>query len=163
VNTAMRWQAQNSKALSGATSATRTWVANLVVYMPFVLQWDYPVKRLFWANGSNASSSVDMGVFSREGVKLFSTGITAQVGASEIQYVTVDRLLSHGAYYLAWTCNGTTSRAHTFGGTAAAARLSGFYEETTGVFGLPATWTPVAYARGWGAVVCGVTRTASGF
>jgi hypothetical protein len=85
--------------------------------------------------------------------------------ASTAQYVTPTTpfILSAGRYYFAWTCDNTTSRGMAYGGTANGGRMLGLLQETPGAFGLPATMTPVAWANAWGASVCGVTRTSSGF
>jgi hypothetical protein len=117
-------------------------------------------------NGSTVTSTnVDCGIYTQGGQKLASTGSTAMSGASAIQYAasTTLILLQPEIYYLAWTCNGTTSRGAAIAGTAARSKLMGLLEETTGVFGLPATMTPVTWARAWGPSYVGMTRTASGF
>jgi hypothetical protein len=150
-------------ALLGSTApASQTWTTNIVEYIPITLPFAYPVKRVFWMNGSTASSNVDMGIFSGSGVQLFSTGSTAQSGASAIQYVTADVVLQPGTYYLAWTVSGTTNRASTQAATATQGRLMGLLEETAAI-PLPASMTAVTWARAWGAQFCGITRTASGF
>lgn len=152
---------QNSSGLAGAA---RTWVANLVAYMPVYLPFPYPVKRAYWINGSTISSTnVDMGIYSADGTRIFNTGSTAMAGASSVQYVTVEWYLDAGSYYFAWTCNGTTNRGYALAGTALSGRVSGLLEETTGGFGLPATMTPVAWTRAWNHSCCGVTRTTAGF
>lgn len=147
--------------------ASRTWVANLVQYVPFYLTTPYSVQRFLWMNGATASSNVDVGIYSAGGTLLASTGSTAQSGASTPQYATPSGgsfVLSPGSYYFAYTCNGTTNRAYT--ATQATVNVSvwcGLLEETTGGFGLPATMTPVRYTRAFGAQLMGVTRTTTGF
>lgn len=154
----------NTSAGAGSVIA---WVAKLVTYMPICLPWDYHVKRVWWVNGSTVTSgNVDMGVYSADGVRIYNTGSTAQVGVNQLQYVTpgTDFMLIGGTnYYVAWTCDSTTSHALAHSGAATGGIMYGLLEETTGSFGLPATFTPVTYARAWGYVVCGFTRTASGF
>jgi len=168
---AITWHGPNS-ALQAAGQAAlppavRTWVANLVSYAPVIVPYPYPVKRVFWVNGSTiTTTNVDFGIYTWDGTRIYNTGSTAMSGASAVQYVTpgTDFILSPARYYFAWTCNGTTSRGYAGGSTSAnAPRLAGMLEETTGGFGLPATMTPVAYARSWGPSVCGVTRTTTGF
>lgn len=150
---------------TGFTGAVRTWVANLVNYCPMWLPFDYPVKRVFWWNGSTATSNADFGIYDDSGARIYNTGSTGQSGGTLPQYVTPasDFILPAGAYYFALTYSGTTSRGYSLSGSANASRLCGMLEETTGAFGLPATMTPVAFARAWAAPVCGVTRTTSGF
>ncbi len=130
------------------------------------LPWDYPVNRVWWVNGSTiTTTNVQFGVYTDEGILIYATASTAMVGASSVQYVTpaTPFVLSGGACYFAWTCDNTTSRGFAPTGTALNMRLIGLLEETTGTFGLPATMTPVAFARAWGPSVCGITRTTTGF
>lgn len=151
---------------SSGEPAVRTWIANLVVYMPFSLPFPYPVQRLFWLNGSTVTTTnVDCGIYSPGGQKLLSSGSTAMGSASVLQYVALGTpfLLSPGQYYIAWTCDNTTARGQAVSGTADAGRMLGMLQETTGGFGLPATMTPIAWANAWGPSFCGITRTSSGF
>lgn len=151
---------------SGGPAAT-TWIANLVAYMPLSLPFAYPLARFFWLNGSvNTTTNVDCGIYSLGGQKLASTGTTVMGTVSVIQYAvpTATMILAPGMYYLAWTCDNTTTRAACpAGGTALQGELTGLLQETTGGFGLPATMTPVAWAQAFGGPQCGITRTASGF
>jgi len=150
------------------SAAARTWVANLVTYAPVFLPFPYPCNRFFWVNGTTTTSTnVDCGIYSWDGTRIFNTGSTAQGTASTVQYVTPSSVfvLDAGRYYFAWTCNNTTNRGYSMNAVSgqSAGRLAGLLEETTGSFGLPATMTPVAWARAWGPSVCGVTRTTTGF
>jgi len=149
-----------------AGSAVRTWTANLVSYTPVTLPFPYPVKRVWWINGSTiTSTNVDFGIYSWAGVLIYNTGSTAMVGASAMQYVTpgTEFVLDAGRYYFAWTCNNTTSRGYAQAGSVNGSRVAGLLQETTAGFGLPATMTPVAFAQAWGPSACGVTRTTTGF
>ena len=151
--------------VSSIAPVVRTWVANLVTYAPIFIANPYPVKRVFWMNGSTVTSTnADFGIYTADGVRIYNTGATAMSGTSAVQYVTPSEFtLDAGLYYFAWSCNGTSNRGMAYGGTAVGGRTIGLLEETTVSFGLPATMTPVAHARSWGAYVCGVTRTSSGF
>lgn len=141
----------------------RTWpVANLAVFVPMLLPWPYPVRRVFWVNGSTIGSNVDFGIYSADGRRIYSTGSTAQAGTSTLQFVTpgTEFLLSPGAYFFAWACSGTTNRSYGGANGAAGLRQSGVLQQSTAL-PLPATWTPellaaVAYP------LCGITRTLSG-
>lgn len=156
---AQGWESRTYLATAGP--AVQTWVTNLICYIPFALPFAYPCKRVWWLNGSTASSNVDMGIFSGSGVQLFSTGSVAQSGASVMQYVAADILLTPGTYYVAWSCNGTTNRANTSAATAIQGRLMGLIEQVA--FPLPTSMTGVVWGRAFGAPFCGLTRTASGF
>lgn len=143
------------------------WVANLVCYTPLALPFPYPLQRFWWYNGGTiTTTNVDCGIYSVGGVKLASTGSTVMVGGTSIQYAapTSTMILTAGSYYLAWTCDNTTQRAEAPNPiTAVQGGMMGLLEETTGGFGLPATMTPVSWARTFGAEFCGITRTISGF
>lgn len=158
---------QESRIATLSTNpGARTWVANLVQYMPFTLPFPYALRRFFWQNGSTTTTTnVDMGIYSRGGQKLASTGSVAMGTASAIQYAapTAVMLLAADMYYLAWTCDNTTSRASTLAATAVQGEMMGLLQETTGAFGLPAAMTAIAWAQAFGPQYCGITRTVSGF
>lgn len=151
---------------SGSQPAAITWVANLAVFVPIILPWDYPVSRVFWTNGSTLGSNCDFGVYTDDGAKVFATGSVAQAGASVPQYVDpTDFTLVAGRYYFAFTCDGTTSRVRGFTVyTTAFLRQMGVYQQATIAPGsLPATMASVAAASQALYAVCGITRTPSGF
>lgn len=156
-----------SRFTAGSTTpSAQTWTANLVIYIPIALPFPYPLQRFMWLNGSTiATSNVDCGIYTRGGAKLASTGTTAMVGTSAWQYAapTTTMILAPGMYYLAWTCDNTTSRANCTAATSVQGELIGLLQETTGAFGLPAAMTPVAWAQAFGVQACGITRTTSGF
>lgn len=89
-----------------------TWTANLASYVPLNLPFDYPVNRVYWGNGSTLGSNVTMGIFDSNGRRIYTTGSTAQSGTSTLQFVAPGTtfVLPAGAYYLAVSCDGTTSR-----------------------------------------------------
>jgi hypothetical protein len=141
------------------------WVANQAVYMPVFLPWEYPVKRVWWANGAtNTTSNVDFGIYTPSGQRLYSTGSTVMGTVNVPQYVTpaVPFVLPAGQYYFAYVNDNTTNRA--FGNavaTAANGALSGLLSQASAL-PLPATATFATYVTP-GMVLCGVTRTESGF
>jgi hypothetical protein len=147
-----------------AAPATTTWVNGLGIYIPFRIPFAYEVERMFWINGSTiTSTSVDAAVYSIDGTLICSTTPTAMVGASTLQYQapTTVVLLSPGRYYLAWTCNNTTSRANATALATLEGQVMGIQQQSS-VATLPNSMTPVAYA-GQGVPFVGITRTASGF
>jgi len=152
-------------AMGGGTPGALTWTANQAVYMPVSIPWPYLVARVFWVNGSTiTSTSADFGIYTASGAKIYSTGSTAMAGASSIQYVTPGTpfILDAGSYFFAWACNNTTNRAHGLAiATPATAALCGCLSQTS-AFALPATATFATFGAP-GVVVCGITRTASGF
>lgn len=140
-----------------------TWpLANLALYIPLTLPFAYPVERVFWANGTTAVGNVDMGIYSAQGARLFSTGSTAQAGTSDLQYVTAKILLDPGEYYLALALSSTSgSTWRTSGIDTKLARLAGCQEQTS-AFALPSSMSAVVTARSYWPLF-GITRTATGF
>lgn len=146
--------------------ASITWpVANTAFYVPVALPCPYPVKRVFWINGSTASLNMDFGIYTADGTLIYSTGSTAASGTSAPQYVTpTEFLLAPGRYYFGLACSNTTANAGGQGNTSQTVgrlRLAGVLQQATAL-PLPATMTPAAVANSC-LPICGVTRTASGF
>lgn len=153
---------------AGSTNATVTpgsitWVANVAVYIPFSIPWRFPLRRVFWVNGATVGTNCDMGVYSPDGNRLYSTGSTVQAGASTLQYVTAnDMVLTPGLYYVGLSCSGTTTAL--FGNSTmlvAEARIGGIRQETAAL-PLPAAATFAAYAQTGGVPMFGLSRSASG-
>ena len=147
------------------TVGVTTWVANHAVYVPMRIPFQFPVRRAFWINGSTiTTTNADFGIYTNDGVKIYSTGSTAMSGASTVQYVTpaTEFTIGPGFYYFAWTCNNTTSRGYgTATLTATLQRHAGILKQDTAL-PLPATAT---FATATQALIpfCGVSRFASGF
>jgi hypothetical protein len=149
---------------AAGTPASFGWgSANAAVYIPLWLPWPYNVRRLFWVNGTTAAGNSDIGIYSPKGAQLYHSGSTANSGASVPQYVTPspDLLLQPGFYFLAWSNDGTTTRA--FGNLLATitGRMCGLYQQASAE-PLPSPATFAAYA-GVGLPLIGITNTASGF
>lgn len=151
---------------SVSNTGALTWPsANLAVYMPVSFPYAYPVRRVWWLNGTTVTSSnLDFGIYNVDGTRLYSTGSTALSGTSQPQYVTpTEFVLSPGAYYFAIVLD-TTSANRLLGSstTVTFMQMGGVLQEALGSTALPATMTPAAIAT---AVypLCGVTQTASGF
>lgn len=156
------WAARAVLAL-GAGAGAGWPAANLAIYVPLQLPFWYPVKRVFWVNGSTITGNYDLGIYSKGGNRMASTGSTAMTPASDLQYANLDILLSPGAYYIALLNDGTTNRA--FGGTAITAnagRIGGLKEQAVGAATLPATATFANYTRTL-IPFFGLTRTGTGF
>lgn len=143
--------------------------ANLAKYMPIYLPFTYPVRRVFWINGSSVTSvNADFGIYSADGTCLYSTGSVVCSGASALQYTTASPtlVLPGGWYYFAKVVSSSTSNRGGWGATALARQID--YERLGGILQqasalpLPANMTGVAVAN---AIfpICGITRTASGF
>jgi hypothetical protein len=172
VHTYTRWGPANEyRAIAAANltfSVSITWpVANTAFYMPVVLPWAFPVRRVFWANGSSVTSTnMDFGIYTAEGTRLYSTGSTAASGVSAVQYVTpgTDLLLSPGTYYFALADSTTTANRGGMGATTATVlvlRKLGVLQQATAL-ALPANMTGAAVTNSC-LPFCGVTRTTTGF
>jgi hypothetical protein len=164
-STAFSWGRAIGVSQILATASYTNPTADTALYFPIFLPWPYPVKRVFWVNGSTASSNIDVGIYSRGFTRLYSTGSTAQSGASVPQYVTPSSVvwLAPGGYYLALTCSGTTNRL--WGVTAFSAtnlRAGGVFMSSHAPGALPATVTPVLNTKA-SMPMFGISNTASGF
>jgi hypothetical protein len=144
--------------------ATVTYTANLSIFIPVYLPWAYPVNRVFWVNGSVVTTTNNnFGIFRKNGRRIYSTGSTAQSGASLPQFVTpaTPFVLPAGAYYFAFSCDGTTNRYSGVGAGIELLKMCGVLQQASN-FALadpsaPTTATVAAYPY------CGITRTVSGF
>lgn len=165
IHTMSRLAGGGEARMFGATASAgvQTWVANLAIYVPIAIPYPYPVRRVFWVNGSTASSNADFAILTRDGKRIYSTGSTAQSGASVPQFVTPSTpfILAPGRYYFGWACSGTTSRAFGLAPSAAVMRLAGCWQEAAAL-PIPADATGASVTNAL-LPLCGITRFASGF
>jgi hypothetical protein len=82
-----------------------TWTANLAAFVPHTVPYQYPIRRVFWGNGSTlTSSNAEFAIYNANGVQIYTTGSVALSGASAPQYVTPTAFeLYPGRYYFAYT------------------------------------------------------------
>lgn len=150
----------------GASNAqTGSWAtANQARYVPISIPWPYLVRRVFFGVGSVGGANVDFGVYTMGGVRLFSTGSTAQSVTSDVQFVDVtDFLLDPGDYYFAFNCDsGAGNRIWGRNVGFEVQRFGGVLQEAVGAVTLPATATFETPSVA-GLCFCGVTWTDSGF
>lgn len=136
------------------------------VYVPMYLPFAYPVRRVFWVNGSAAGGKTDFGIYNADGVRLYSVGSgTEAAGNSEPQFVTpTEFLLAPGRYYFA-LCNESATTANRWFGfsstTTSSGRMAGLLQQAS-AFALPATATFAAW-ESTSLPIMGITKTASGF
>ena len=129
-------------AQDSAGPGSATWpLANLAVFVPFRLEATVAgIIRLWASTGGAVSGNVDVGVYDSTGVKLFSTGSTAQTAT--FTTVTISsQSLAAGLYYIAMSMDnvvGTTIRQA--GSIAGKLQMIGLAEQTA-AFPLPATAT----------------------
>jgi hypothetical protein len=136
-------------------------VANQAIYLPFVLPWRYPLRRVCWANGGLQSGSIDVGIYSVNGGRIWSNGGVAAAGGNQLQYVTLASpvLLSPGRYYFAmaqsgngtmWGCNADASKI----------RTAGLYWQAS-AYPLPASATFAAWTINFPVPIVALTGVAS--
>lgn len=84
--------------------------ASLALYVPFNIPRLTSFDRMYTHNGATAADSVDVGIYSLDGTRLTSKGLTAQAGTATLQFFTFASaiLLPAGRYYMALALNGTT-------------------------------------------------------
>lgn len=148
---------------AGTPSSSGTWYgANIAAYVPIVIPWQYPLKRFWMWNGSAVAGNIDIGLYSREGAKIVSTGSVAQAGTDQPQYISTPYMISPGSYYLAVSSNSGSSRVYVVSAASgASARLAGLLTQTA-AFPLPNTMTPAA-STDTAYPLFGMTLTESGF
>ena len=136
-------------ALGYATPTSQTYIAaNRAYYYPFRLAEAVTCYKAFWVNGAAVSGNVDIGIYTSAGVKVASTGSTAQAGTSVTQIATLSASLAAGNYYLAFACDNTTATFHVsdLAATAIWARIFNIQYQAA-AFALPSTATFAAAAN----------------
>jgi hypothetical protein len=141
---------QQSCCTATPTSGSFTWpAANLAIYVPFAIPFLFQVSTMFWGNGSTVSGNVDVGYYTSDGARVFSTGAIAQSGASVVQFSALANFLDPGTGYLAMlmtsatgTCTGISA-----GPAVADYRAAGLRQQAVGAGALPATATFAQYAQ----------------
>lgn len=127
----------------GGTFTSTTWpVANLAVYMPVRFTAPMLISQFWVHNGATATGNLDLGIYSEDGIKLGSTGSTAQSGTSVLQVIDVtDFRIAAGIYYLAMSHSSTSGTASMLGSIVAnRGRLLGLMQEASAL-PLPANAT----------------------
>jgi len=148
-------------ALTAASVTAAT--ANQARYYPISIPFDYPVRRVWWINGSSTTGNRTFGIYRQNGERIYTTGATATTPASNMQYVdNADLWLTPGDYYFAFNCGTTTNGLWGIASTAAAQRFAGIQQQAVGADTLPdpATFATPTVA---GVNLCGVTSTTTGF
>lgn len=92
------------------SSASSTWAAsNRAILVPFWLTSPFPIRNIFWLNGTAVSGNVDAAVYGLNGNRILSTGSTAQAGTSSMQVVsTTETWLGPGKFFLGLVLDNTT-------------------------------------------------------
>lgn len=139
--TAQNWLMTEINSTAAATASAVYSLANLAIYIPFTLESDATVTKLWWNNGTVVSGNVDAGIYDENGNAMVTKGSTAQSGTSVPQVVDVtDTLLPRGYYYFAIACDNTTATFSRYSPTTNFQQMMGVLEQTS-AFALP---TPTA-------------------
>lgn len=156
----------------GSFSEAGVWTGqtNAAMYIPFMLEWPYNVRRMFWGNGSIASGNADVGIYTLGGARLWSAGSTAVAGASTPQYVTPspNMLLHPGVPYFMAHSRSTAVSSNFLGAgignvTVSHGRHLGILLQLSAAHPLPLQATFAAFSVGLTVPFIGFTNTDSGF
>ena len=154
-------KASPTVSINGAIAWT---TANTAIFIPIYLPYRATIRRWWWVNGSNPGSNADIGLYSRGGSLIASSGSTAQSGASAQQFVTLGTpvVVDPGTYFLAFTLSATTASRMTGVSAATVAFLRARGVQTmASALPLPATATFATPAAAMSYPLCGITSTAS--
>lgn len=124
--------------------ASGTWTASSkCVFCPVSCPGPFTVTKFACDNGTAVSGNIDIGLYTKEGQLIVSTGSTAQAGTSQWQTIDVtDTTIPPGWYYLAMVMNNATGTNLRLASQTIAKRLFGWMEQLS-TFPLPATATMV--------------------
>ena len=124
------------------STSSSTWAsANLAFFIPFRVLSLVVVNRLFVMNGTTVSGNIDVGIYSVDGVRLVSSGSTAQAGTNSLQSFDVsDITLIPGLYYFGLALDNTTGTTFSIQLGQITSKFSGLLQQTS-AFPLPATAT----------------------
>ena len=87
--------------------------ANMAIYIPFILYRSITAKIMGVVNGSPVSGNVDVGIYSKDGTRLVSSGSTAQAGTSTLQPFDIpDIPLGPGSFYMAIAVDNTIGKVY---------------------------------------------------
>lgn len=127
-----------------------TWpAANLAIYVPVSCPFMFQIVNMFWGNGATASGTVDVGFYSPDGGRVFSTGATTQTGTGVNQFQALSNVIDPGGGYFAMLCSSATATAWGIasGPSNADYRSAGLRQQAVGSATLPATATFAQYAQ----------------
>jgi hypothetical protein len=94
--------------VNATAPASVAWpVANLGIFIPFVLDRAVTVCKMVSGSGAATAGNYDMGIFSAGGKRLVSTGATARVTSTEQIVDVTDTRIGPGLFYLGMSSDGT--------------------------------------------------------
>jgi hypothetical protein len=128
----------------GAYVAVGWPVANRAFYFPFMLEEPMYVTEGSLHNTGSVAGSLDLGVYSVDGVRLVSSGLVTQAGVGLVQRIPLtDTLLDRGVFYAALMATSTSTTTFRFNGGLASDWLvwGALQEDTAGSLPAVATFT----------------------
>jgi hypothetical protein len=133
-------------------------------YYPMSIPFPYPVRRVFWANGSSGSGNRCFAIYTKDYQQIYTTGSVATSGGTALQYVTPSTLftLQPGDYYFGFNSSTTTNGVWGKAVDAIDQRFAGILQQAVGATALPNPMVPAAASVAT-VNICGVTWTESGF
>lgn len=132
-------------------AATGAWTANNDAYfVPFEI-WEPITIQFMYIWNVTPSGNIDLGIYSRDGTKLASTGSTALSGSNTTQGVALSLTIGPGKYYMAAACDttGYTPAIVTTGLLEVTRARAGGCLKMASAFPLPATATFAAIASAY--------------
>ena len=126
---------------SGSLPSADVWpVADLALYIPFVLHNDQTVKRMLVEIGAS-SGNLDAGIYTEGATRKVSIGSTVVGTTNDVQELDIgDIFLVAGRYYMALVFDNATASVPRYAVLGYKNRMVGIKEETS-AFPLPATAT----------------------
>lgn len=135
---------------------------NIATAHPFRIPFSYPVRRVFWANGSAVAGSVEVGLYTPAGQQFWTSGLVVQAGTNVLQYVSVDFVLPPGTYYLVGVGNNNAGTFFKRAITTLYSRAAGVLQKSASA-PLPASLSGFVVPSTGEYWLFGLTMTSSGF
>lgn len=147
---AFSWQALGAElaGIGGVLQSNTYPAANRALGFMFAITEPFPVRKVFWVNGTTATTdSADVAVYREDGAtRLVSGGGTAIATANAVQEVDcTDTLLAPGRYWCVYNQNGVTATGIGLASNLNYHRLFG-WAQFAGAVPLGTTFTPAAPA-----------------
>jgi hypothetical protein len=131
---------RNSSSSTSAIGGT----ANRALFAPVTLEHPYEITRMFWVNGGTVSGTIDIGIYTSSGIRIWSSGVVTQAVINSVQSVSVGATpikIMPGLYYFAFSkSNATGTYVRVISGGVAEASLFGVLMQEN-AHPLPATAT----------------------
>lgn len=120
--------------------------ASLAIFTPVELDESIVVDRMITYNGASAADSSDIGIYTEDGCRLASSGLTGRTGTNNIQIFTLTAAVRFGPgrFYLALSLNGTTGSVLRNNPTADICRSLGALQQDLSGEGVPGTLPALA-------------------